>query len=63
MQEVRSPNPPVVTGICDQNKYRARDCRSFNLGLKEKYLCLILFLNVPRIKNAYEEEYVNLFVD
>ena len=27
MQEIRSSNPPVVTVICDSNKYRARHHR------------------------------------
>ena len=27
MQEIRSSNPPVVTGICDPNKSRARHHR------------------------------------
>ena len=38
MQEIRSSNPPVVTGICDPNKSRARHHRSFKLGSKLKYL-------------------------
>ena len=37
MQEIRSSNPPVVTGICDPNKYRARHHRSLELDLKLKY--------------------------
>ena len=40
MQEIRSSNPPVVTGICDPNKSRARHHRSLKLGLKLKYLNL-----------------------
>ena len=36
MQEIRSSNPPVVTGICDPNKSGARHHRScekmFTLG-------------------------------
>ena len=28
MQEIRSSNPPVVTGICDPSKSRARHHRS-----------------------------------
>ena len=38
MQEIRSSNPPVVTGICDPNKYQARHYCSLKLGLKLKYL-------------------------
>ena len=29
MQEIRSSNPPVVTGICDPNKSRARHHRTY----------------------------------
>ena len=42
MQEIRSSNPPVVTGICDPNKSRARHHRSLKLGSKLKH---------PSIKN------------
>ena len=38
MQEILSSNPPVVTGICDPNKSRARHHRSLKLGSKLKYL-------------------------
>ena len=38
MQDIRSSNPPVVTGICDPNKSRARYHRSLKLGSKLKYL-------------------------
>ena len=38
MQEILSSNPPVVTGICDPNKSRARHHRSLELGSKLKYL-------------------------
>ena len=31
MQEIRSSNPPVATGICDPNKSRARHHRKKNL--------------------------------
>ena len=37
-QKIRSSNTPVVTGICDPNKSRARDHRSLKLGSKLKYL-------------------------
>ena len=30
MQEIRSSSPPVVTGICDPNKSRARHHRSYD---------------------------------
>ena len=32
MQEIRSSNSPVVTGICDANKSRARHYHSFHPG-------------------------------
>ena len=38
MQELRSSNPPMVTGICDPNKSRARHHLSLKIGLKLKYL-------------------------
>ena len=38
MQEIRNSNPPVVTGICNPNKSRARHHRSLKLGSKLKYL-------------------------
>ena len=34
MQEIRSSNPPVVTGICDPNKSRVRNHRSLKLASK-----------------------------
>ena len=41
MQEIRSSNPPVVTGIFDPYKSPARHHRSFKLGWKLKYLNII----------------------
>ena len=38
MQDIRSPNPPVVTGICDPNESPARHHCSLKLGSKLKYL-------------------------
>ena len=38
MHEIHSSKPPVVTGICDPNKSRARNHHSLKLGLKLKYL-------------------------
>ena len=38
MQEIRSSIPPVVPGICDPNKSRARNHSSLKLGSKLKYL-------------------------
>ena len=38
MQEISSSNPPMVTGICDTKKSRARHHRSLKFGLKLKYL-------------------------
>ena len=42
-QEIRSSNPPVVTGICDPNKARARHHYNLKLGLKLKYLKILIF--------------------
>ena len=42
MQEIRSSNPPVVAGICDPNKSRARYHHSLKLGSKLKYIKSIL---------------------
>ena len=41
MQEIRSSNPPVVTGTCDPSKSRAQHHHSLKLGLKLKYLNMI----------------------
>ena len=38
MQEIRSSNPPVVTGICDPSKSRAQHHGSLKLGSKLNYL-------------------------
>ena len=38
MQEIRSSNPPVVTGICNLNKSRAQHQHSLKIGSKLKYL-------------------------
>ena len=34
MQEIRSSNPPAVTGICDPNKSRAQHHRNNSLSFK-----------------------------
>ena len=44
MQEIRSTKPPVVTGICDPNKSRARQNRGLKLGSKLKHLNLNVFV-------------------
>ena len=49
MQEIRSSKPPVVTGICDLNKSRARHHRSLKLGSKLKYLNKVLLLAFDKI--------------
>ena len=36
MQEIRSSNPPVFTGICDPNNSRARHHRKKNLFGQKK---------------------------
>ena len=41
MQETHSSNPPVVTGICDPNNFRARHYRSLKIGSKLKYFNII----------------------
>ena len=46
MQEIRSSNSPVVTGICDLNKSRARRHRSLKHGLKLKYFKKKLFVTL-----------------
>ena len=38
MLEIHSSNPPVVIGICDPNKSRARHHSSLKLGSKLKYV-------------------------
>ena len=58
MQEIRSSNPPVVAGICDPNKYRARHHRSLRLGSKLKYLNLLKTL----LTNVYFEIFAKLTV-
>ena len=50
MQEIRSANPPVVTGICDPNNSRARHHHSLKLGSKLKYLNLM-----TAIDSTYDE--------
>ena len=37
MQEIRSSNPPVVTGICDSNKSRARHHRRLNRYMQRSH--------------------------
>ena len=37
MQDIRSSNPQMVTGICDPNKYPGRHHRSLKFGSKLKY--------------------------
>ena len=43
MQGIHSSNLPVVTGICDPNKYRARLNRNLKLGSKLKYLKMEMY--------------------
>ena len=43
MQEIRSSNPLVVTGVYDPNKSRARHHRSLKIGSKLKYLNIKFF--------------------
>ena len=44
MQEIRSSNAPVVTGICDPNESGVRLHRSLKLGSKLKYLNIFLLI-------------------
>ena len=57
MQEIRSSNSPVVAGICDPNKSRARHHHSLKLGSKLKYLnyCYV-FISVllKPIRNRFD---------
>ena len=57
MQEYRSSNPPVVTGICDPNKSRARHHHSFKLGSKLKYLNII-YVAIKIIKTSIKVSFV-----
>ena len=43
MQDIRSSDPPVVTGICDLNKSRARHHHNLKLGSKLRYLNSLVF--------------------
>ena len=43
MQEIRSSNPPVVTGICDPNKFRARHHLSFKVHIIAKFQKIELY--------------------
>ena len=53
MQEIRSSNPPVITGICDPNKSRARHhCSLYYNDLK---MSLIRKLADKREKMTNEE--------
>ena len=58
MQEIRSSNPPVVTGICDPNKSRVRHHRSLKLGSKLKYLSILYLV---KQKELYPYEYISDF--
>ena len=42
MQEIRSSNPPVVTGSCDLYNSQARHHRSLKLGQKLEYLNILI---------------------
>ena len=43
MQDIRSSGPPVVTGLYDLNKSRARHHRSLKLGSKWRYLRSLVY--------------------
>ena len=45
MQEIHSPNPAVVTGICDPKKSGALNHHSLKLSSKLNYLSIVLLLS------------------
>ena len=49
MQEIRSANPPVITGSCDSNNSRARQHRRLKLGSKLKYLKILIPSSVIQV--------------
>ena len=53
MQEIRSSNLKLITGICDPNKFRVRHDRSLKLDWKLQYLNFIE--NIQRTKNTFHE--------
>ena len=50
MREIRSSNPPVVTGICDPNKSRARHHR--RKAFSNKSLRILKFFGSEKDTNA-----------
>ena len=54
MQEIRSSNPPVVTGICDPNKSRARHHRNIYNIFDPKGLT---FLTLLRLGHSHVNEH------
>ena len=57
MQEIRSLNPPVVTGICDPNESRALLRRSLKLGSKLKHLIIKMTAAFVVIKFFYYNKF------
>ena len=45
MQEIHSPNPAVVTGICDPKKSGALNHHSLKLSSKLNYLSIVLLFS------------------
>ena len=59
MQEIRSSDPPVVTGICNSNKSRAPHHRSLNKDNNRSFLVActtsIKMARVVKLKLAFME--------
>ena len=66
MQEIRSSNPPVVTGIFDPNKSRARHHRNLKftidtfensvpniLDMEFVQMDLVFIINITKLVNLY----------
>ena len=60
MQQIRSSNPPVITGICDPIKPRARHHCSLKLGSKLNYLNIPIKI-LKNSNNIYLEKLTNIF--
>ena len=69
MQEICSSYPPVVTGICDPNKSRARHHRSLKLGSKLNHLimldvrCLMHYQEKNFFVSVQKKQLINCVVD
>ena len=61
MQEIRSSKPPVVTGICDPNKSRARHHRS-NCYIVTTTFCETCMRNLDEINCIFIMFYFKVFL-